>query len=54
MLEAGVKEGGKAAAERDFPANKQLTGLADYSIPVKCFYVFQMELSLSISFRGAP
>lgn len=54
MLEAGVKQGGKAATERDFPANKQLTGLADYSLPVKCFYVFQTELSLSISFRGAP
>ena len=53
MLEAGVKQGGKAATERDFPANKQLTGLADYSLPVKCFYVFQTDLSLSISFREA-
>lgn len=40
MQEVGVKQGGKAAAERDFPANKQRTGLADYSLPVKCFCVF--------------
>lgn len=39
--------------ERDFPANKQLTSLADHSLP-KCFRVFQMELSLPISFRSAP
>lgn len=40
MQEVGVKQGGKVAAERDFPANKQLTVLADYSLPVKCFCVF--------------
>lgn len=54
MQEAGVKQGVNAAAERDFPANKQLTGMADHSLPVKCFCVHQMELSPPISFRGAP
>lgn len=42
------------AAEHDFPANKQLTGLADHSLSVKRFCVHQTELSLSISLRGAP
>lgn len=54
MQEVGIKQGGKAAAERDFPANKQRTGLADYSLLLSVSVFFQMELSLPISFRGAP